>query len=88
MIDDSKQINEQDINIVYDDTRMFRAVKTEEPAGWIEQEEFCWQAQHYDAKSLNEEPWERGSYYETPEQAIEAAKEGKRMSDMFSSLFG
>lgn len=57
---------------VYEDSKTY---------GWVEQQELKWQAQWYYEKSLNEDKFERGGWYLTEEEAIEAAKRGKAISD-------
>lgn len=84
MRDDSKPSQAiQDDSIIYDSTRLYRAVLSEN----LTQSELCWQAQYYDSQSRNADSWERGGYYATPLQAIDGARRGKRTADMFSSLF-
>jgi hypothetical protein len=66
----------------------FRAVyEDSERYGWVEQEELKWQAQWYDEKSLNVDKYERGGWYRTEAEAIEAAKRGKETGDMMRRLF-
>lgn len=48
---------------------------------------FMWQAQWYDADSQNDDHYERGGFYETPREAIDGAKRGKQVQDMFKNLF-
>ena len=66
----------------------YKAVKTDEPAGWIEQEELCWQALYFSGSSYNRDGYERSSYYETEQKAVEAAKEAERIGNQLSHLTG
>jgi hypothetical protein len=67
---------------------MYRAIYQEKVSyGLFEQDNLKWQAQWHDENSLNPDKYERGGWYETEEQAIDAAKEGKRMSEFFRSIF-
>lgn len=79
-LDDSKA--QQETKIVYSTDRLYRAVKTDEQAGFFEQDNLVWQAQYFDANR-----WQRGAYYETADQAIEGARRGKQTADLFNSLF-
>lgn len=56
----------------------YRAVYlTQEDYGLFEQDELKYQAQWYDENSLNEDKYERGGFYATEAEAIEAAIMGK-----------
>lgn len=66
----------------------YKATKTDEPAGWIEQEELCWQALYFSGSSYNRDGYERSSYYETEQEAIEAAKEAERIGNRLNQLTG
>jgi hypothetical protein len=65
----------------------FKAVYEErEQVGFFEQDELNWQAQWYDEKSLNADKYERGGWYPTEAEAIEAAKRGKSESEAIRRL--
>jgi hypothetical protein len=67
---------------------MYRAVYVDSKKyGWVEQEELKWQAQWNSETSTNPDKYERGGYYATEEEAIEAAKRGKQMGDFLNSFF-
>jgi hypothetical protein len=66
----------------------FRGVyEKKEQVGFFEQDNLNWQAQWYYEDSLNEDKYERGSWYATEEEAIEAAKRGKAISDSVGRMF-
>ena len=54
--------------------------------GLFEQDELTYQAQWYDENSLNDDKYERGSFYATEAEAIEGAIMGKLNQDMLMSL--
>ena len=74
-------------NMIYDTTKQYRAVRDDSPVGFTEQDELIWQAQYYSETSANEDKFERGGYYASPEDAIAGAKRGKATDNFFASLF-
>lgn len=85
MTDGSNQASDDNPSIVYSADRLFRAVKDDSPAGWVEDDRLVWQAQYYDAKS---DSWERGGYYASSADAVQGARRGKSTSDMLNNLIG
>jgi hypothetical protein len=67
----------------------FRAVyEDSERYGWVEQEELKWQAQWYSETSTNEDKYERGGWYATEAEALEAAKRGKATMEALRRMIG
>jgi hypothetical protein len=67
----------------------FRAVyEDSERYGWVEQEELKWQAQWYSETSTNEDKYERGGFYATEAEALEAAKRGKATMEALRRMIG
>jgi hypothetical protein len=52
-----------------------------EQYGLFEQDNLNWQAQWFDERSLNPDKYERGGWYATEAEALEAAKRGKEISE-------
>lgn len=64
---------------------LYRAVFSDKEPGFFE-DDLPWQAQWYSETSLNEDKYERGGWYKTEEQAIQAAKQGRHNSDVLMGL--
>lgn len=66
---------------------LYKAVyEKKDTYGFFEQDDLNWQAQWYSATSLNEDKYERGGWYRTEKEALEAAERGKRNSDTLMKL--
>jgi hypothetical protein len=63
----------------------FRAFYSDKEPGLFE-DDLPWQAQWHDERSLNEDKYERGGWYRTEAEAIEAAKRGKATSHALLKL--
>lgn len=65
----------------------FRAVYSDAPPGLFE-DDLHWQAWWYDENSQNEDKYERGGWYATEAEAIDAAKRGKVINDLLKRILG
>lgn len=63
----------------------FRAIFSDKEPGVFE-DDLPWQAQWYDEKSRNEDKYERGGWYATEAEALEAAERGKATSNALTKL--
>jgi hypothetical protein len=66
----------------------YKAVyEKKEQYGLFQQDDLNWQAQWYYGHSINTDKYERGGWYRTEKEALEAAKQGKEIFDLFEKPF-